>query len=48
MKNAFMHIWKNYKTTLASIIGVVTVYALGRDYIAQDTAELITQLVALI
>jgi hypothetical protein len=48
MKNAFMHIWKNYKTSVASIIGMFTVFALGRDYIAQDTAELITQLVAII
>lgn len=42
------HIWKNYKTTIASIISIFVVYALGRDFIAQDTAELITQLVALI
>jgi len=43
-----IHIWKNYKTTIASLIAVVTVYALGRDLIAQDTAELITQFVAII
>ena len=42
------HIWKNYKTTIASLIAVFTVYALGRDLIAQDTAELITQIVALV
>jgi len=42
------HIWKNYKTTISSIIGLIVVYALGRDLIAQDTAELITQIVALV
>jgi hypothetical protein len=42
------HIWKNYKTTIASLIWLFTVYALGRDFIAQDTAELITQLVAIV
>ena len=42
------HIWKNYKTTIASLIGLFTVYALGREYIAQDTAELITQIVAIV
>lgn len=42
------HIWKNYKTTITGIIGVIVVYSLGRDLIAQDTAELITQIVALV
>ena len=42
------HIWTNYKTTIASIIAVLTVYSLGRDLIAQDTAELITQIVAIV
>jgi len=42
------HIWKNYKTTISSLIALFVVYALGRDYIAQDTAELITQIVALV
>lgn len=46
--NIIIHIWKNFKTTIASIIAVFTVYALGRDLIAQDTAELITQIVALV
>lgn len=42
------HIWTNYKTTIASLIALFTVYALGRDLIAQDTAELITQIVAVV
>ncbi len=42
------HIWKNYKTSIASLIGLFVVYALGRDLIAQDTAELITQIVLII
>lgn len=42
------HIWSNYKTTISSLIALFVVYALGRDYIAQDTAELITQIVAII
>lgn len=46
--NFITHIWKNYKTTIASLIGLFTVYALGRDLIAQDTAELITQIVAIV
>ena len=46
--NLIAHIWKNWKTTIASLIGLFTVYALGRDFIAQDTAELITQIVAII
>lgn len=46
--NILTHIWKNYKTTIASLIALFTVYALGRDLIAQDTAELITQIVAVI
>lgn len=43
-----IHIWKNFKTTIASLIAVFTVYALGRNFIEQDTAELITQIVAII
>lgn len=46
--NFINHIWKNYKTTISSLIAVFTVFALGRDLIAQDTAELITQIVAVI
>lgn len=42
------HIWTNYKTTISSLIALFVVYALGRDLIAQDTAELITQIVALV
>lgn len=42
------HIWKNYKTTISSLIALFVVYALGRDLIAQDTAELITQIVAVV
>lgn len=30
------------KTTIATIIGAVVVFALGRGYIAQDVAELIS------
>ena len=30
------------KTTIATIIGVVVVFCLGRGYIAQDVAELIS------
>jgi uncharacterized membrane protein len=30
------------KTTIATIVGAVVVWALGRDYIAQDTAQLIS------
>lgn len=48
MQILLTHIWKNYKTTIASIIAVLTVYSLGRDLIAQDTAELITQIVAIV
>jgi hypothetical protein len=46
--NIIIHIWKNYKTTISSIIALFTVYALGRNFIAQDTAELITQIVAIV
>ena len=42
------HIWTNYKTTISSLIGLCVVYSLGRDLIAQDTAELITQIVAIV
>lgn len=42
------HIWKNYKTSIASLVWLFTVYALGRELIAQDTAELITQIVAIV
>lgn len=48
MQILLTHIWKNYKTSIVGIISVITVYALWRDYIAQDTAELITQIVAVI
>jgi len=30
------------KTTIATVIGAVVVFALGRGYIAQDVAELIS------
>lgn len=43
-----IYIWKNFKTTIASVIWLLTVFALGREYIAQDTAELITQIVAIV
>lgn len=46
--NILSHIWTNYKTTISSLIALSVVYALGRGYIAQDTAELITQVVAII
>lgn len=42
------HIWTNYKTTISALIGLCVVYSLGRDLIAQDTAELITQIVAIV
>lgn len=39
--------WLNTrKTSIATIIGAVVVYALGRHYIAQDTAQLITMVMA--
>ena len=46
--NIISHIWKNYKTTITALIALFVVYALGRDFIAQDTAELITQIVAVV
>lgn len=46
--NIIIHIWKNFKTTITSLIALFVVFALGRDYIAQDTAELITQIVAVV
>lgn len=39
--------WLNTrKTSIATIIGAVLVYALGRHWIAQDTAQLITMVMA--
>lgn len=46
--NFINHIWKNYKTSITWIISAITVFSLGREYIAQDTAELITQVVAIV
>lgn len=48
MQTLLLHIWKNYKTTIASLISAVVVYLLWRDLIAQDTAELITQVLLLV
>lgn len=42
------HIWKNYKTTMAAAIGYILVFLLGRDLIAQDTAQMIAGLVSLV
>jgi len=36
--------FNNKKTTIATIISAVLVYALGRHYIAQDTAQLIADI----
>lgn len=38
------HIWKNYKTTIAVIIGNVVVFLLWREYIEKDVADLIMQI----
>tara|TARA_R110000868_G_C10542816_1_gene735122 strand:+ start:457 stop:600 length:144 start_codon:yes stop_codon:yes gene_type:complete len=46
--NFINHIWKNYKTTIAAGIGYVLVFLIGRDLIAQDTAQLIAGIVSLI
>jgi hypothetical protein len=46
--NFLNHIWKNYKTSITWIISAITVFSLWREYIAQDTAELVTQVVAII
>lgn len=42
------HIWRNYKTSITWITSAVIVFCLGRDYIAQDVAELVTQIMAII
>ena len=46
--NFINHIWKNYKTTIAAGIGYVLVFLIGRDLIAQDTAQLIAGIVSLV
>lgn len=32
------------KTTIAAVVGALVIYSIGRGYIAQDTAELISAL----
>lgn len=48
MSEFLLHIWKNYKTTLASLVSVIVVYLLWRGLILQDTAELVTQILLLV
>lgn len=39
--------WLNTrKTSIATIMGAILVYAIGREWIAQDTAQLITMIMA--
>lgn len=48
MQTLLIYIWNNFKTTIASIIGLFTVYALWRGWIIQDTAELIAGITAIV